>query len=90
MGIISIMFGIIVFAGFAGLGVILSNVAVSLKDLFAVTFVTLADVSTTTLTIGIVAVCGFIGLMIGLNFIMQGITYNKVCKIERRRRRRHD
>ena len=90
MGIISIMFGIIVFAGFTGLGVILSNVAVSVKDYAAMTFVTLADVSTTTMTIGIVSVCGFIGLMIGLNFIMHGLTYNKVYKIERRRRRRHD
>jgi len=90
MGIISIMFGIIVFVGFVGLGVILSNVIVALKDLFAVTFVALAEISTTTMTIGIVAVFGLIGLMIGLNFIMQGLTYNKVCKIERRRRRRHD
>ena len=90
MGIISIMFGIIVFAVFTGLGVILSNVVVALKDMLALTFVTLADVSATTMTIGIVSVCGFIGLMIGLSFIMQGLTYNKVCKIERRRRRRHD
>lgn len=90
MGIISIMFGIIVFVGFIGIGVVLSNVLVALKDYFAVAFVTLADVSTTTMSIGVIAVFGFIGLMIGLNFIMQGLTYNKVCKIERRRRRRHD
>jgi len=90
MGIISIMFGIIVFVGFIGSGVILSNIIVALKDYLALTFVTLADVSTTTLTVGVVAVLGFLGLMIGLNFIMHGLTYNKVCKIERRRRRRHD
>lgn len=90
MGIISIMFGIIVFAAFTGLGVILSNVVIAFKDYMAMTFVTLADVSTATMSIGIISVCGFIGLMIGLSFIMHGLTYNKVCKIERRRRRRSD
>ena len=33
-------------------------------------------------------VFGFIGLLIGLSFFMQGLTYQKVSKIARRRRER--
>ena len=34
----------------------------------------------------VVSVCGFIGLLICLNLVMHGLTYNKLCKIERERR----
>lgn len=90
MGIICIMFGIIVFAVFTGLGVVVGNLLVTFKDFLATSLVALADTSNLALSIGAIAVFGFIGLMIGLNYVMQGLTYNKVCKIERRRRRRND
>lgn len=88
MGVISILLGIIAFIAFTGAGAILGNELVSLKETFSVSLTTLASISNTSIMIGIVGLFGFIGLLIGVNLIMNGLTYNKVAKIQRRLRRK--
>ena len=88
MGVICILLGIIIFLGFVGAGAALANVVISFKNVFAQSMVALADVSNTGLLVGIIGVCGFIGLLIGLNLVMHGLTYNKVCKLAKRRQHR--
>ena len=81
MGVICILLGFITFFCFIGVGAILSNPICSMKTLFAMTFTALRNTSDTTITIVVVAFFSFIGLLIGLNMIMNGLTYNKVNKV---------
>ncbi|MBR7187201.1 MAG: hypothetical protein IKD53_01450 [Clostridia bacterium] len=87
MGVISILLGIIAFIAFTGAGAILGNELVSLKTMFAASLTTLANVSSTSIMVGMIGVFGFIGLLIGISLIMQGLTYNKVVKIQKKLRR---
>ena len=43
-----------------------------------------STVSDTTVMIAFIGVFGFIGLLICITMVMQGLTYNKVCKIQKR------
>ena len=88
MGVISILLGFIAFFLFTGVGAILANKAVEAKALLSLSLSSLASVSNTSLMVGIVAIFTFIGLLIGMNLIMQGLTYNKVSKIQTHLRRR--
>ena len=84
MGVISILLGIIAFIAFAGTGAILGNAAVQLKTTFAASLLTLNDISNTSIMIGIISVFAFIGLLICVSLVVQGLTYNKVIKIQKR------
>lgn len=88
MGYICILLGILVFLGFTAAGVGIANVLIGFKSTLAMMLTTLADTSNTTILIAVTGVFAFIGLMIGLSLFMQGLTYNKVCKIAKRRRRK--
>ena len=82
MGTICNLLGLIIFLGslflgFAGAGFFMNSAV-------AQTFVTLSANSAQTYAL-FVGVCGFIGLLICLNLVMLGLTYNKVCKLGRRR-----
>ncbi|MBQ6375004.1 MAG: hypothetical protein IJJ45_11050 [Clostridia bacterium] len=87
MGVISILLGIIAFIGFTGAGAILGNGFISVKAQLALSLTALAKVSDSAVMIGFIGVFGFIGLLIGINLIMGGLTYNKVCKILKRTKR---
>ena len=88
MGVISILLGFIAFFVFTGAGAVLANAAVEAKAVLALSLSSLENVSNTSLMVGIVGVFTFIGLLIGVNLIMQGLTYNKVSKIQTQLRRR--
>lgn len=84
MGTISILLGIITFIGFTGGGAVLGNLVVNLKTDWGTHLKALNNISNTGLMVGFIGVFGFIGLLICISLIMQGITYNKVVKIQRR------
>ena len=85
MGVISILLGIIAFIGFLGAGAIIGNVFIQSFKTLAQTFVSMqAPMSDTTIMIAFIGVFGFIGLLICITMVMQGLTYNKVCKIQKR------
>ena len=84
MGIISILLGIISFIGFTGAGVILGNSLVDIKNSAAEPLQALKGISNTNILIGVIAVFAIIGLLIMVSLVMQGLTYNKVVKIQKR------
>ena len=85
MGVISILLGIIAFIGFTGAGAVLGNVYIQSFKALGQTFVSMqSSVSDTTIMIAFIGVFGFIGLLICITMVMQGLTYNKVCKIQKR------
>jgi len=88
MGVISILLGIIAFVAFTGAGAILGNVIVDYKTLLATSLTTLNNVSNTSVMIGVIGIFGFIGLLICINMVVSGLTYNKVRKIAKRRSHR--
>ncbi len=88
MGVISILLGVIAFFLFTGAGAILANAVVEAKAVLALSLSSLESVSNTSLMVGIVGFFAFIGLLIGMNLIMHGLTYNKVAKMQNHMRRR--
>jgi len=88
MGVISILLGIIAFIGFLGAGAVMGNVFIKSFKTLAQTFVSMqAPLSDTTIMIAFIGVFGFIGLIICINMVMQGLTYNKILKIQKRIRK---
>lgn len=85
MGVISILLGIIAFIAFTGAGAILGNSFVESYAGLAKSFTSMGNISNTGIMIAFIAVFGFIGLLVGMNLIMHGLTYRKVCKIAKRR-----
>ena len=85
MGVISILLGIIAFICFTGAGAVLGNVYISSFKTLARTFVSMqSPLSDSTVMIAFIGVFGFIGLLICINMVMQGLTYNKLCRIQKR------
>ena len=88
MGVISILLGIIAFFCFTGVGALLANTLVDYKTLLSMSFTALAKTSNAAFIAIIVGVFAFIGLLIGMNLVMHGINYGKLCKIQKRIRSR--
>ena len=82
MAIICILLGFFILVGSILLGIAGANVY--LNSAIAQTFVTLSA-NTTQTYILFDGVCGFIGLLICLNLVMLGLTYNKDCKLSHRK-----
>ncbi len=87
MGVISILLGIITFIGMTGGGAVLGNMVVNWKNNAGEHLLVLNNISNNNIMIGFIAVFGVIGLLIMVSLVMQGITYNKVVKIQKRVRR---
>jgi len=87
MGVISILLGIITFIGMTGGGAVLGNMVVNWKNNAGEHLLFLNSFSNNNIMIGFIAVFGVIGLLIMVSLVMQGITYNKVVKIQKRVRR---
>ncbi len=87
MGVISILLGIITFIGMTGGGAVLGNMVVNWKNNAGEHLLFLNNFSNNNIMIGFIAVFGVIGLLIMVSLVMQGITYNKVVKIQKRVRR---
>lgn len=87
MGVISILLGIIAIIAFAGAGAVAGNAYIGFAAKMGNTFTTTtvqAHLSDTTMMILFIAVFGFIGLLIGMCLIMQGLNYNKLVRIQKR------
>ena len=88
MGVISILLGIIAFFCFTGAGAIVAVKLVDYKALLSLMLTDLANIPNSSLIALVVGIFTFIGLLIGVSLIMQGLTYNKVCKMQTQLRRR--
>ena len=91
MGIFCMVFGVVIFLGFTGGGFLLANALISAPSTNAEASFYAGGSLTTFLGLPTtpapyIVVCAFIGLLIGLSLFMQGLTYQKVCKVARRRR----
>lgn len=85
MGTICIFFGLIIFLCSIGLGCVGANLYLNSELLAAFQTLPSDPVQVYAICVGI---CGFIGLLLCLNLVMHGLTYNKLVKINRRLRRR--
>jgi len=82
MGTICILLGLIILLCSLGLGCVGANYY--LASPLSVTLQSLPSDPAVVYAI-FVGICGFIGLLICLNLVMHGLTYNKVKKLLRRR-----
>lgn len=76
MGTICILLGLIIFVAFAGAGFLVSNAVLSNQLYMSL----LGMTDPTMLYVVIVGACAFIGLLICLGLVMNGLIYNRVCK----------
>ena len=83
MGTICILLGVITLLGSAVLCLTLTSTY--LTSTLPASFVTLPQ--GTTAYIVIIGVCVFIGLLICLNLVMHGLSYNKLKKLEQNSRK---
>ena len=83
MGTICILLGVIILLGSAFLGLTLTRTY--LTSTLPVSLAALPQ--GTTAYIVIIGVCVFIGLLICLNLVMHGLSYNKLKKIEQNSRK---
>ena len=88
MGIVSILLGAITFFCFTGAGAILANTLVEQKQTLSMAITSLNTISDTSLMISVVGLFAFIGLLIGVSMIMQGLTYNRITKLNNQMKRR--
>ena len=89
MGIFCMVFGVIVFLGFTGGGFLLANAAYRRgSELLRRRVADHVPRHAHRHPLPTSSSARFIGLLIGLAFFMQGLTYQKVSKIARRRRER--
>ena len=77
MGTICIFLGIIFLIVFTAGGVLLSNSIVANSLYMSL----LGMSSTSMIYLAVISACFVIGLLICLNLVMHGLTYNKVCKV---------
>ena len=81
MGTICILLGIITICCFIFIGAIISGPICNFKTIMAMTFTNLRTVTDTSVTVTVVVIFAVIGLLIGMNLIMHGLTYNKMNKL---------
>ena len=82
MGTICIFLGLILFIGSLIGGFACARVAVQALPTLQATFTALSlPQSASTYYIIFLAIFGFIGLLLCLNLVMHGLTYNKVVKL---------
>ena len=83
MGIFCMILGVLVFLASLSGGYFLP--LVNLSGMYLV-----STPETATGYIVLYGICAFIGLLMGLPIFMQGLTYQKLCAVARRRRRKFD
>ena len=76
MGTICILLGLILLIAFTGVGVFASNLILSNELYMSL----LAIQDATTVYLVVVGVCAFVGLLICLSLVMNGLIYNRVLK----------
>ena len=76
MGTICILIGLIILIAFTGAGFLVSNMIISNQLYMSLLGLT----NPSTLYVIVVGACAFIGLLICLSLVMNGLIYNRVCK----------
>ena len=76
MGTICILLGLILLIAFTGVGFFASNLILSNELYMSL----LAIQDATTVYLAVVGVCAFVGLLICLSLVMNGLIYNRVMK----------
>ena len=76
MGTICILLGLILLIAFTGVGFFASNLILSNELYMSL----LAIQDATTVYLVVVGVCAFVGLLICLSLVMNGLIYNRVLK----------
>ena len=76
MGTICILLGLILLIAFTGVGLFASNLILSNELYMSL----LAIQDATTVYLAVVGVCAFVGLLICLSLVMNGLIYNRVLK----------
>ena len=84
MGTICILLGIIELICMSVAGAVVGNFVVHWKAILAITFTDLANTPDRVVLVGIIAVFVIVGLTICAGTVTQGLTYNKVVKIQKR------
>ena len=77
MGLFSIILGAVIFVCFSGAGAFIASKVVAWKNVVAQSVTDLANYSNFGISALIIFFFAFIGLLIGMNLIMHGITYRK-------------
>ena len=80
MGTICIFLGIIFLIASTACGVLLCN-SILANSLY-LSLLGMSNTPSLTLYLIVVGICFVIGLLVCLNLVMHGLTYNKVCKID--------
>ena len=78
MGTICILLGIICLIGCAAGGFLVSNSILSNSTYLSL--LGMKAISSTQVYLIVVSICTVIGLLLCLNLVMHGLTYNKLCK----------
>lgn len=88
MGIISILLGIITILAFVGAGAVVGNAYLSFVAKMGASFVAMqTNLPSGNVMAAFIGGFGFFGLIIGMNLIMLGLSYNKLDKIQKRIRK---
>ena len=87
MGTICILLGLIILIAFTGVGFFASNLVLSNELYMSL----LAITDNTSVYLVVVGLCAFVGLLICLSLVMNGLIYNRVLKNNAmlKRRTRH-
>lgn len=76
MGTICILIGLITLIAFTGVGFLISNM-IAANQIYMLLF---KSFSVSEVYVLVTGVCAFVGLLICLNLVMNGLIYNRVCK----------
>ena len=85
MGTICILLGVIIFLLSIFFGCAVASSCVPIAAPWINQFPGIFAFTQTQLYIAIVGACAFVGLLICLNLVMHGLTYNKLAKLSRRK-----
>ncbi len=88
MGVVCILLGIIAFLTFTTAGAVIAVQLVNYKASMSLMLTSLSSISDANLYIIIIGLFTFIGLLICVSMVVQGLTYNKIAKMQTMLRRR--
>ena len=88
MGVVCILLGIIAFLTFTTAGAVIAVQLVNYKASMSLMLTSLSSISDANLYIIIIGLFTFIGLLVCVSMVVQGLTYNKIAKMQTMLRRR--
>ena len=88
MGVVCILLGIIAFLTFTTAGAVIAVQLVNYKASMSLMLTSLSSISDASLYAIIIGLFTFIGLLVCVSMVVQGLTYNKIAKMQTMLRRR--